>query len=280
MALITAEIKIYETATTLPVSLYFPTDLPAFVGNQVRGVITLLHGMGNTPQDWMQMSAACRYAADNGYILVAPYAAQSFYQDMAYGPAWYTMLTELLPAQLGRIFQIPTAREMNYIAGLSMGGYGALRIGLSHPGRYAAIGSFSGAVHMKAMMDAVKADPDPVLGTLFASIWGNNLDVPEEADVFALLQKVAALPKENQPRIYCTCGTQDTEAGGSIVPQNHALRDFAATLPVDYTYEEWDGVHEWNYWDRSLAQFIGFIQSSDYGRRKCGDWSAPILGKD
>lgn len=278
MAIITAEIKIYETATTIPVSLYFPTDLPSSVGNSVKGVITLLHGLGNTPQDWMQMSAACRYAADNGYILVAPYAAQSFYTDMACGPAWYTMLTELLPAQLQRIFNISTAREMNYIAGLSMGGYGALRIGLSHPQRYAAIGSFSGAVHVKAMMDAVKADPNPVFKPMFVPIWGEELEIPEDADVFALLQKTAALPKESQPRVYCTCGLQDAEAGGSVLLQNQALRDFAATLPVDCTYEEWDGVHEWNFWDRSLAQFIGFIQNSDYGRRKRGDWSAPIAG--
>ena len=58
MAFITAEIKLYETAQSLQVQLYFPTDLPESVGNQVKGVITLLHGMGNSPRDWMEMSAA------------------------------------------------------------------------------------------------------------------------------------------------------------------------------------------------------------------------------
>ena len=276
MAFIVADIKIPQTATALAVQLYFPTDLPETVGNQVKGVITLLHGMGNSPGEWMHMSAACRYAADNGYILVAPAADNSFYNNMAFGPPWHTILSELLPAQLQRIFKIPTEREMNYVAGLSMGGYGALCVGLTHPDRYAAIGSFSGSVHATAMMDAVRADPSPAFRPLFEPVWGEALQVPETADVFALLQKTAGLPGQQQPRVYCTCGLQDQGASNSIVPQNRALRNFAATLPVDFTYEEWDGVHEWNFWDRSLARFIGFIQNSDYGTRKQEDWSSPI----
>ncbi len=271
MAYITAEINLPEVGVSLPVQLYFPTDLPATVGCEVRGVITLLHGMGGSAADWMHFSAACRYAADNGYILVAPNATNSFYTDMAFGPPWYTIITELLPAQLQRIFKIPTRRAINYIAGLSMGGYGALRIGLSHPGRYAAVASFSGAVDMATLL--ANLDEAPQHKPIFAPLFGPDYILPDEANVFKLAEKVAALPEEQRPRVWCSCGRADTMH--RILEQNQNLARHMKGLPLDYTLEVWDGVHEWNFWDRSLAEFIGFVQNSDYGARKRGDWAAP-----
>lgn len=271
MAFITAEIKIFETASAITVRLYFPTDLPAIVGNDVKGVITLLHGFGNSSADWVHMSAACRYAADNGYILVMPDATNSFYSNMAFGAPWHTIIAELLPAQLQRIFKIPSNREINYIAGLSMGGYGAMRIGLSHPNRFAAVGSFSGTVDMLSLLNALQNMPD--YKPMFAPIFGQELNLPDDANLFNLAKIVSTMPKNQQPRIFCTCGLQDEE--GKIYQQNQAFKALAKTLPLDYTYREWDGTHEWNFWDRSLAEFIGFIQNSGYGLRKQNDWACP-----
>lgn len=269
MSFITADIKIPETFDTLTTRLYFPTDLPAEVGNRVKGVITLLHGLGNSSADWMMMSAACRYAADNGYILIAPDAANSFYTNMAFGAPWYTILTELLPAQLQAIFKIPTARDINYIAGLSMGGYGAMRIGLSHPERYEAVASFSGALDIRAMAEGAKPPLDlPFL----KAVLGPELEIPDELDLLKLLEKLAALPAEQRPRLYTTCGLQDTEPP-NVRKQTETFRAAAERLKVCCAYREWNGVHEWNFWDRCLAEFIGYIQSSDYGARKRGDWN-------
>ncbi len=273
MAYITADIRIPEIFGALTVHLYFPTDLPEEVGNKVKGVVTLLHGMGNSGADWMQYSAAPRYAADNGYILVAPDCGNSFFVDMAGGPPWYTILTQLLPPQLERIFRIPAERETNYIAGLSMGGYGAMLLGLSQPQRYAAVGSFSGALDMAGMLEGVKANRHWL--PLFAPLFGPELDMPEACDLMALARKAAALPQAERPRIYCTCGAQDADEK-QILTQNHRFARLVESLPLDFCYEEWDGIHEWNFWDRSLAQFIGFIQNSAYGEAKRGDWAAPV----
>ena len=270
MAFIQTDIKLPLIERTITTQLYFPTDLPESVGNKVKGVITLLHGLSNTGSDWMMMTAAARYAADNGYILIAPNADNSFYHDMRYGSPFYTAITELLPAQLRSIFKIPDEREKNFIAGLSMGGYGALRIGLSHPERYAACGSFSGSVDLGMLM---KIGKGTIFETAFTTpLFGENASLPEQADLFSLAEKVAQLPKEQQPRIYCTVGKQD-QGIPQIYTQNQNFRKAAEALPLEYTYEEWDGVHEWNFWDRSLAQFIGFIQNSEYGAKKCNDWT-------
>lgn len=271
MATIQTNLVIPSMKRTLGVHLYFPTDLPASVGNKVRGVITLLHGLIGGPSDWMMMTAAPRYAADNGYILVCPNADNSFYNDMAYGSDFYTGLTEELPALLGTMFHIPTERENNFIAGLSMGGYGALRIGLAHPERYAAIGAFSGALDMAAI--AAAGAQIPSVKAMLAPVLGEALGVPDGVNLMHLAKGVSALPAAEQPRILCTCGRQDNDEM-MIHIQNQNFRACAEALPLDYTYKEWDGVHEWNFWDRSLAEFIGFVQSSDYGLRKQGDWSA------
>lgn len=271
MAFIQADIKCPNAGRTITTRLYFPTDLPDTVGNKVKGVITLLHGITNTGADWMMYSSACRYAADNGYILVAPNADNSFYLDLAYGDAYYTTLTEEWPTQLQRIFNIPTQREMNYVAGLSMGGYGAMLLGLSHPERYAAIGSFSGALDMAGMMAVLK--DAPVVSPSFRALFGDSYEVPPYANLMKLAKKVAALPASQQPRIFTTCGLQDDDENGRILTQNYNFRDAVKDLPLDYTLHTWPGVHEWSFWDRSFAEFIGFVQNSNYGQRKQNDWS-------
>lgn len=270
MANIQADISINEMGRTLPVQLYFPTDLPAEVGNKVKGVITLLHGLSNNSSSWMHFSAACRYAADNGYILVAPSADNSFYADMVFGPPFYTALTQWLPAQLSAIFKIPTAREINFLAGLSMGGYGALQMGLRNPGRYAAIGSFSGVVDMAYSLEH---HDDPYVRPIMESILGPERKLPDEYNIFRLAERVAALPEAERPRIFCTCGAQDDFF--EINKQNRRLARHLESLGLDCLCQKWDGVHEWNFWDRSLAEFIGFVQNSGYGAKKRADWAAP-----
>lgn len=271
MAFIQAEIKILEMQRTINTQLYFPTDLPESVGNKIKGVITLLHGFTNTGADWMMMSSACRYAADNGYVLVAPNADNSFYTDMHYGSPFYTCITQFLPMHLRRIFKLPDERDKNFIAGLSMGGYGALRVALTNPDKYAACGSFSGSVDLQTLVEQGKGTVMEQMMTI--PIFGNIDHIPDEANLLLLAKQVATLPKEQQPRIYCSVGRQD---GGipDIYAQNQTFRTLAKNLPLDYKYQEWDGVHEWNFWDRSLAEFIGFIQNSNYSEKKRADWAS------
>jgi putative lysine transport system ATP-binding protein len=270
MAYASAKVYIVEAETPVNVQLFFPTDLPQYVGVEPAGVITLLHGISNTGQEWQNLTAAYRYASDNNYILVAPEAGNSFYHDMVYGAPWYRILTEYLPRELHRIFNIPTEREKNFLVGNSMGGYGALRIGLLNPDKYAAIASFSGVVDLAATTGLYKQLParDP----LITAVLGDDLEVPPTSDIFHLLEEVSKLPASRQPRIYATTGLQD-EIALNILEQNRKLAQFASTLPVDFEYREWEGEHIWAYWDRSLAEFISFIQQSDYAAHIKNDWS-------
>lgn len=268
MAYIQTDVKLPEINHVIKTALYFPTDLPASVGNKVQGVITLLNGYGGSGSDWMMMTAAVRYAADNGYILIAPDADNSFYQNMANGKPYYDIFTHYLPTALQQMFVLPQEREKNYLCGLSMGGYGALLIGMRNPEKYAAVGSFSGAVDMGSIVQTGGANV--VLAADLTAAFGTQPTLSAENDLFVLARKLSALPAQQQPKLYLSCGTQDM-----LLTMNRALAQAMKENNLPVVYNEWAGVHEWNFWDRSLAKFIGYFQNSNYGLRKETDWSTP-----
>lgn len=276
MAYLSCMLKSMLLHASVDVKLYFPTDLPPEVGNTVNGVVTLLHGYSNCGEDWMQMTAAVRYAADNGCVLVAPSCQNSFYHNMAYGGAWKTFVTEEMPELLGRMFKLPREREKNWIAGLSMGGYGALYLGLSRPDLYAGCASFSGAVEVGMMMEQGDA---AMVRENFAPVFGEPLQLPEESNLHLLATRVAALPKQAQPKILVTYGRQDMQDFG-IKYQNDILHETLKTLGLaQYRHMEWDGVHEWNFWDRSLVYAFDCFLENGYAAKKHADWAfVPEIG--
>lgn len=80
------------------------------------------------------------------------------------------------------------------------------------------------------------------------AVFGMDLVLKEQDDLFALAQKAAALPKELRPRAYITCGSDDH--GDYIIEQNRKFRDHLSALPLELRYEEFPGGHEWPLWDQ------------------------------
>lgn len=274
MAYLECKLKSQILQATVGVKLYFPTDLPAEVGYTVQGVLTLLHGFTNSGDDWVQMTAAPRYAADNGLVLIMPDCGNSFYQNMVHGGAYKTFLTEEMPVLLNRMFKLPQRRDRNFIAGLSMGGYGALFLGLSRPDLYAGCASFSGAVDLSMML----ADPSvPGVREVFGPIFGDSLALPQSSDLRVLAQRVATLPAAQQPKILLTNGLQDIEPY-RILQQNDSLHRVMQPLGLAaYCRMQWNGVHEWNFWDRSLVYAIDYFLANGYAARKLSDWRSAAV---
>ena len=116
---------------------------------------------------------------------------------------------------------------------------------------------------------------DPRSRMVMAPVFGPEFTLPESRDVFALARRAAALPAARRPKLLCTVGRQDIEPY-YIYQQNLNFREFmrAEALPLEYTYMEWDGVHEWNFWDRSLVHAIDLFLAPGYADKKLGDWAA------
>lgn len=212
-------------------------------------VLYLLHGLGDNHAAWSRRSNIDRYADQEGVAVVMPEVQRGFYTDMAYGPAYFTYITEELPRLCAAFFRVSEDPAHTYIAGLSMGGYGALKAALRHPDRYAAAGCFSGAVDIRARM---AAEDNPMTPSEIQAVSGGDL-APDD-DIMMLTARAVNTGKK-LPALYITCGLSDF-----LYEDNQRLRQQLDFLHIPYVYEEWAGAHEWDFWDRSVRQFLQFIR--------------------
>lgn len=252
--------------------LFLPNDRLDHPIKKPRGVIYFMHGLGSSEKQFREYTAANRYARENHMAMVYVSAPQSFYNDMKYGLKYYTYITEELPQLLSSLYNLNFPREKTFIAGLSMGGYGALRIGLSRPDIFGAVAAFSGACDIRGMArrlkEAGKLEGD---SASFLPVFGEDLKISDEQDIFCLVKKVSQLPKEQQPRIFTCCGKQDDLV--DLYNQNRRLKDYIQSLPIEnYKYMEWDGVHDYSFWDRAMMHAIAFFLKNGYDEKKIKLW--------
>jgi len=214
----------------------------------------LLHGLSDDHTIWSRRTSIERYVAPLGLAVVMPAAHRSFYTDMRYGGAYETFIAEELPRIATSFFRLSERPEDTFIAGLSMGGYGAFKIALNHPGNYAAAASLSGSLDI-ARRVSEDGPPRHVLRPDFTNIFG-----PEPAlagtrhDLFWLLEQRA---KEQiaLPRLYACCGELD-----SNYRYNAAFRELAMEVGVGLTWKSDPGFgHTWDYWDLRIQSVLEWM---------------------
>ena len=228
-----------------PVTLASPSQNP-----RPYPVLWLLHGMSDDHTIWQRRTSIERYAEALGIAVVMPAVARSYYTDMASGLPYWTFVSEEVPGVARSLFPLSAAREDNFVAGLSMGGYGAFKLALRHPERYAAAASLSGALDVNALIKRSSRQ----LAREKRWIFGNLKQLPgSDNDLLALAEKVAAAP-DPRPPLYQWCGTEDF-----LYPDNLTFRDHARSLGLDLTYEEGPGAHEWVYWDRQIQRVLEWM---------------------
>ena len=110
-------------------------------------VVYMLHGAGGDGFEWIQRADMEQLCCQYGFIAVMPDAALSCYNDTPYGAKYYTYISEELPAMIEATFHASTDARDRYIMGYSLGGFGAVKIGLMNPDRYCKIASLSGCIY-------------------------------------------------------------------------------------------------------------------------------------
>jgi len=218
------------------------------LGTDKHPVLYLLHGLSDDHTIWTRRTSIERYAAELGLAVVMPAVGRSFYTDMAHGYRYWTFVSEELPQLARAFFPLSAEREHNYVAGLSMGGYGAMKLGLSHPDRFAAAASLSGALHVRRFSD----NPENLAD--FRLIFGDPaLVAGSDHDLLHLADKLASSGRP-APKLYQACGT-----GDYLYADNVFFRDHLRKLPLDLTYEEEPGVHDWAYWDLKIQSVLRWL---------------------
>jgi len=242
-------------ATSMDVILPQPPALSAAGGRARRKpmpTLWLLHGLSDDHTIWQRRTSIERYVAPLNLAVVMPNGFRGFYTDMAHGYLYWTHLSEELPRLARAFFPLSDKREENFVAGLSMGGYGAFKLALRRPEMFAAAASLSGALDIAG--SPVRAKGDAFRERESADTFGPPEAIPgSDNDLFALAKKLAK-SKGPKPALYQCCGTEDFLCQG-----NQRFRDHARSLGLDLTYEEGPGQHEWGFWDQWIQRVLEWL---------------------
>jgi putative tributyrin esterase len=218
---------------------------PAAGAEEDMPVLYLLHGLSDDHTAWTRYTSIERYAAAAGLAVVMPAVGRSFYADERNGHRYWTYLSEELPQVMHSFFRFSDRCQDTFVAGLSMGGYGALRLGLTHPDRFAAVASLSGAVDVAALVQQGERR------ALFDRIYGRRKPPRADEDLVALLENAdpAALPP-----LYIGCGTEDP-----LLPFSERFAERAEAAGAKVTTDFRSGEHEWGLWDTVIQDVIAWL---------------------
>lgn len=207
-------------------------------------VLYLLHGLSDDNTIWMRRTSIERYASELGVAVVMPNASRSFYTDMHYGGKFYTYVAKELPRIIEGMFNISDKREDKFIAGLSMGGYGALKIGIRECDSFSHCAGLSSVADLKSSIPTFRAD--------LINIFGEDISIGEEDDLFSLYENNKANP--NKPRVFMGVGVNDP-----LYPGNKRLSELISDSGYDFTYRESAGTHSWAFWDEYIQHVLKWI---------------------
>lgn len=215
-------------------------------------VLYLLHGLSDDHTMWLRQTRLEQYARLYRAAVVMPAANRSFYMDMAQGAKYETFISTELPAVIERYFPVSRRREGRFAAGLSMGGYGALKLGLSHPSRYAAVASISGCLEMERGYETFRERDAAMVRELDAVYGGEHALQQGPGSLFALAKRMTRRPGR-APRMYLACGTEDF----LFEANQHFVACFGDALSIEYHTEPGD--HTWDFWDRHIERILAWL---------------------
>ena len=217
-----------------------------------RKTLWLLHGLTDDHSGWVRYTGIEKYAAAYNLNVVMPNVDRSWYTNTAYGANYFDFVAQELPAFCCKHFtEFSNAREENLVAGLSMGGYGALKLALTYPEQYSACISLSGSLDVTRKGRRYNFDE-------WRSIFGFEMASADELagtphDLFYLAEQAAKTDKA-LPALYLWCGTED-----SLIEINGRFHDHLRALDIAHTYEYSEGDHSWKWWDKHIQSGLDVV---------------------
>lgn len=263
---------------TLGMEVRLEAVLPDVYRGPVREklpLLLLLHGMSDCESSYMRMSALEQHARGHQAVIVMPATHMGSYTNQYAGLRYFDFIAQELPEVCAFYLPVLTDRAHLWAAGLSMGGYGALKLGLRYPERFSRIAAMSAGCDRAALLPAACAD----VATLeelhqqrdqldarqyhsmmqFLSTYGprERFRQDPENNLFLLAQQAAEKPQ--LPAIRMWCGAEDALA----IDPNRRFHAHLEALGIPHTYTEDHGVHDWAYWDSHLPAVLNWLEEVD-----------------
>ncbi len=207
----------------------------------------LLHGLYGSEQDWFQYTRVMLWARAKGLAVFCPAGENGFYVNQAdTGEAYMRYVGEELPAFTRRLFPLSSRREDTFIAGLSMGGYGALNAGLTYPETFGKVAALSAALRPWKRMD--KPQGGCVQRPAYArALFGQDT---EPWNTLTLARQCGA----RAPELWLSCGAQD-----DLLEENIALVNGLRQAGIPAYFDQPPGAHNWDFWDREIQRVIDWL---------------------
>lgn len=190
-----------------------------------------LHGRTDDHTAWLKLSNLVMHAREYPFIIVLPDGGVSFWRNYSAREHYETFVVDDLDRHVRRTFRVRPGKAA--IGGLSMGGYGAMALGLKYPDRFASIWSHSSAFYSADRFRSFDVPPDD----------------PEEMDIYQLAARVKGRP--DLPVIGFDCGRDDF-----LLEDNRRFHRHLEKLGIPHTYKEHDGGHTWSYWDLHVREAL------------------------
>ena len=239
-------------------------------GESKLPVLYLLHGLSDDHTIWMRRTSIERYAAGRRLAIVMPAVHRSWYTDQSIGYKYFTFISEEVPKIARKFFKISDRRDENFIAGLSMGGYGAMKVALNCTDKFGAVASLSGALDHTALLDPKEfknlknreymekfEKEEPLVINIFKDFtinFGSPDDfVGSDNDLIAVLDRQIK-KGVSLPEMYIAIGTEDF-----LYPSNITFRKKLDEAGVRYCYHEEPGGHEWAFWDKCIQYVLDWL---------------------
>ena len=240
------------TSTTLmrrcSMNVFVP-ETPHPDGKAGFPIIYLLHGRSGDENSYRDHGLRA-IAEKHHFIVVTADAARSFYCNMVSGEKYWTFFTEELPRLMQVMYPIRTERSQTFVAGISMGGYGALKMALNFPERFSKVAVLSAAADISWLSRPGGGMFDVELCSIFGSTTGM---IGNEHDLFELLKR--PVPACGRPQLWMRCGDADM-----LIDGNREFVKRATAASWQANYQEIPGkIHNWDCWTPLMPEIFDFF---------------------
>lgn len=213
-------------------------------------VLYFLHGAGDNGSTIARKTLIENYVENKNLAVVMPTAHRSYYTNMLYGRQYFDYISQELFLHFRKSFCVSLKKEDTFIAGMSMGGYGAMKTALQFPDLFSKCISLSGVCDVNNMKNNLAAKDR---SSEFKGIFGINECVDDENDLYFLIKK-SVKEKKQLPEFLLSCGTEDF-----LYKDNIKFHIFLKENKINHTFNESTGSHDWDFWSKEIPKIINLI---------------------
>lgn len=218
-------------------------------------VVLLLHGKSGTGSSFYDHTDVIAFSEKYGVITIAPSVENSYYTNMAWGERYFDYLSKEVPFMVNQTLNITMDKVNSYVLGYSMGGYGAMKLGLTYPERFRGMASLSGSLrsvseNRELMKSSKRYDLELCYGV-------KNLGEDAHNDLYSLIDRIIEEGKEI-PELYLYCGEEDR-----LMDYNLRFKEYLEKMNIPHIFVKDEGSHEFKYWNKQMEYYFRKIKDNE-----------------